>query len=161
MRKTYINFKYAVSLMLLASFLYLVHAQSRLLTGNAGTTDYEDLNFRTNNQDRMTITSEDTVNIPSNSYGISASGGLDSARGDIGITEARLLIDSHSYIRFNNPDVYSDPMIYMFYNGTENLDRMALANSFYHPDWGLARSWNGIVSLSTSPTIKVPCKTHQ
>ena len=156
MKKTYISFKYTASLLLLASVLFLVHVQSWLVTGKAGRIGYEDLNFRINNQDRMTITSEATVNIPSNSYGISSSGGIDPGGGDTGIAEARLLIDSPSHIWFNNLDVYSDPMIYMFCNGTENLDRMALANSFYHPDWGLSRSWNGNVSLSTSTRDQNP-----
>lgn len=134
---------------LLLSGSLAVNAQSWSLTGNAGTslgthfigtTDEEGLEFRTNNKTWMVIYPDGNIDINSNDINYPA---YLTVTGGIGMSGGKFILDHDGLIRFNNPTVTAEAMIYMFHSGTNNFDRMVLGHSYYYPKWGLEYQDNG------------------
>ncbi len=104
-----------------------------------GTADAIDLNFRTSNLNRMTITSTGDVGLgittPTNIFTI----------GNVGLEKFNIssingsmnFLDDQASITFPIAGPIAKPMIHMFASGTTNSARMVIAHSSAYPTYGL------------------------
>jgi hypothetical protein len=108
-------------------------------TNFIGTTDAVDLNFRTSNVNRMTISSTGNIGLgittPTNIFTI----------GNVGLEKFNIssingsmnFLDDQASITFPIAGPIAKPMIHMFASGTTNSSRMVIAHSSAFPNYGL------------------------
>ena len=104
-----------------------------------GTSDAVDLNFRTNNFNRMTISSIGNVGLgistPTNIFtvgnGVIEKFNITSTNGSMNF------LDDQASITFPSTSAAPKPMIQMFASGTSNASRMVISHSSVYPNYGL------------------------